>query len=55
MFIGGAITGIARRLKEVNPNVKIIGIDPIQSILASILISYNKISNIFFLKQNKVP
>lgn len=30
---GGAITGIARRLKEVNPNIKIVGVDPYGSIL----------------------
>ncbi len=31
---GGTISGIARRLKEVLPNVKIIGVDPVGSILA---------------------
>lgn len=30
---GGTITGVARRLKEYNPSIKIIGIDPIGSIL----------------------
>lgn len=30
---GGTITGIARRLKEVNPAIQIIGVDPIGSIL----------------------
>ena len=30
---GGTITGIARRLKEYNPSIKIIGVDPIGSIL----------------------
>lgn len=30
---GGTITGIARRLKENNPTIKIIGVDPIGSIL----------------------
>ena len=31
---GGTITGIARKLKEKLPNVKIVGVDPIGSILA---------------------
>ena len=31
---GGTITGIARRLKELDPNIKIIGIDPPGSIHA---------------------
>lgn len=31
---GGTITGIARKLKEKLPNIKIIGVDPIGSILA---------------------
>ncbi|MDH4470864.1 MAG: pyridoxal-phosphate dependent enzyme [Verrucomicrobiae bacterium] len=30
---GGAITGIARKIKEVNPNIKIVGVDPYGSIL----------------------
>ena len=30
---GGAITGIARKLKEVNPNIIIVGVDPYGSIL----------------------
>ena len=30
---GGTITGVARRLKEFNPAIKIIGVDPIGSIL----------------------
>jgi cysteine synthase len=30
---GGTITGIARKLKEVNPNIQIIGVDPYGSIL----------------------
>lgn len=30
---GGTITGIAKRLKEYNPNIQIIGVDPIGSIL----------------------
>ena len=30
---GGTITGIAKRLKEFNPNIEIIGVDPIGSIL----------------------
>jgi cystathionine beta-synthase len=30
---GGTITGIARRLKEVNPKIKVIGVDPYGSIL----------------------
>ena len=31
---GGTVTGISRKLKEVNPNIKIIAIDPNGSILA---------------------
>jgi len=31
---GGTVTGISRRLKETNPNIKIIAIDPNGSILA---------------------
>jgi cystathionine beta-synthase len=31
---GGTISGIARRLKELNPNIIIVGVDPIGSILA---------------------
>ncbi len=30
---GGTITGVARRLKEANPKIKVIGVDPIGSIL----------------------
>ena len=31
---GGTITGIARKLKEHNPNIKVVGVDPVGSILA---------------------
>lgn len=31
---GGTITGTARKLKELNPNIKVIGIDPMGSLLA---------------------
>lgn len=31
---GGTVTGIARKLKEKNPGIFIIGVDPIGSILA---------------------
>lgn len=31
---GGTMAGVARRLKELNPKVKIIGVDPVGSILA---------------------
>lgn len=31
---GGTLCGISRKLKEMNPNIKIIGIDPNGSILA---------------------
>jgi cystathionine beta-synthase len=31
---GGTITGVARRLKELNPNIIIVGVDPYGSILA---------------------
>jgi cystathionine beta-synthase len=31
---GGTITGIGRRLKELNPNIIIVGVDPYGSILA---------------------
>lgn len=32
---GGTIAGISKKLKEKNPNIKIIGVDPLGSILAS--------------------
>jgi len=32
---GGTICGISRKLKEKDPSIKIIGVDPIGSILAS--------------------
>jgi cystathionine beta-synthase len=31
---GGTITGIARRLKELNPNIVIVGVDPPGSVLS---------------------
>lgn len=31
---GGTITGVARKIKELNPNIKIVGVDPFGSILA---------------------
>jgi cystathionine beta-synthase len=31
---GGTLTGTARRLKELNPNIIVVGVDPIGSILA---------------------
>jgi cystathionine beta-synthase len=31
---GGTITGIARRIKEKDPSIKIIGVDPNGSVLA---------------------
>ena len=31
---GGTITGVARRLKELNPDIQIVGVDPQGSILA---------------------
>ena len=38
MFIsvgtGGHITGVSRRLKELNPGIKIVGVDPMGSVLA---------------------
>lgn len=32
---GGTITGVAKKIKEVKPNVKVVGVDPVGSILAS--------------------
>jgi cystathionine beta-synthase len=32
---GGTITGVARKLKEKNPNIQIVGVDPPGSVLAS--------------------
>ena len=32
---GGTVTGISRKLKEKNPEIKIIGVDPYGSILAA--------------------
>ncbi|MDF3054491.1 MAG: cystathionine beta-synthase [Gammaproteobacteria bacterium] len=34
MGTGGTITGIAKRLKEANPNIQVIGVDPTGSVLA---------------------
>jgi cystathionine beta-synthase len=31
---GGTITGVGRRLKELNPNIVVVGVDPVGSILA---------------------
>lgn len=31
---GGTISGIAKKLKEYNPNIIIVGVDPVGSILA---------------------
>lgn len=31
---GGTLTGVGRRLKELNPNVQIVGVDPVGSVLA---------------------
>ena len=31
---GGTITGVSRRLKELNPKLIVVGVDPIGSILA---------------------
>ena len=31
---GGTITGISRKLKELDPNIKVIGVDPYGSVLA---------------------
>ena len=31
---GGTLTGISRRLKELDPNIQIVGVDPVGSLLA---------------------
>lgn len=32
---GGTISGVGKRMKELNPNIKIVGVDPVGSILAA--------------------
>ena len=46
MGTGGTITGVARYLKEQNPNVKIVGVDPVGSLYTSNCIKPYKIEGI---------
>merc|ERR1719265_180459 len=41
---GGTITGIAKRLRELNPNLIVVGVDPVGSILAGEHPDNNKVS-----------
>ena len=54
---GGTVTGVAKKLKEKIPKIKIIGIDPIGSILAlpEKLNNIEKLYKIEGLGQSEVP
>ena len=45
---GGTVTGIARKLKKLNPNVQIIAVDPAGSILARIAAGEENVETKFY-------
>lgn len=45
---GGTVSGIARKLKEKNPDIQIIGVDPEGSILARTAAGHENVQSHFY-------